>query len=183
MRCEECGHDLRAIPDGTPCTECGVVTPMDCRWPAPMPGVWRVLLGFAWPALAVMTLLGLVMLWGLLNSPNGIGSMIGPTTGIVVAVLVFLVAPLNTARRMQLLMQRLPRRVRMAPLLMLIPRIVAVPVLAGIATIPVMVAIAFGGCVVALMTLEGTGQSSSTAPAASVQTAPPPGNAGQKGTP
>jgi hypothetical protein len=48
-------------------------------------------------------------------------------------------------------MNRLPRRVRTAPLLALIPRNVMVPILAGIATVPVNIAIGFGACVGALV--------------------------------
>lgn len=193
MRCEECGHDLRAIPDGTPCTECGVVTPMERRWPAPMPGTGRVLLGFAWPALVVMGLAGLVAMLGMAVTPGGISPEVGVGLLIAVLVLVFVVAPLNTARRMHMLMQRLPRRVRAAPLLALVPRSVAVPLLAAIATVPVMMAIAFGGCMVVIMTFEGLWRAPAAAspsqPAATaatqqgVQDAPAPADPPAQGSP
>jgi hypothetical protein len=162
MRCEDCGHDLRAIPEGTPCPECGVVTPMERRWPAPMPGTGRVLLGFAWPALVAMGLVpaAVIMADGLAGT--------GVVLMVITAVLVLLVAPLNTARRVHALMQRLPRRVRAAPLLVLVPRSVAVPVLAGIATIPVMMAIAFGGCLVAVVAMDAIQRPRTGSPAVPV---------------
>jgi hypothetical protein len=73
------------------------------------------------------------------------------TLGIVAIVLFLFVGPLNTATQTRLLMNRLPRRVRTAPLLALIPRNVMVPILAGIATVPVNIAIGFGACVGALV--------------------------------
>ena len=92
----------------------------------------------------------IVAIW--LFNLTGIGGIEGVlvTLGIVAAVLFLLVGPLNTATQTRLLMNRLPRRVRTAPLLALIPRNVLVPILAGLATIPVNVAIGFGACIGAL---------------------------------
>ena len=153
MRCEECGHDLNGIADTAPCTECGVVTPVARRMPAPLPGGWRMLWIFAWPAIAMVVLgLGLAVLADRMTD----GAAFGISAFICVLVFVVLVGPVNTARQVNRLMQRLPRRVRAAPLLLLIPRGILVPVLAGIATVPIMAAIAFGACMLVALSVESS---------------------------
>ena len=165
MRCEECGHDLNGIGDTAPCPECGVVTPVGRRLAGAMPGGWRVVMLFGWPPAVMLVLgLGLALLAGIV--PDGAGIAIGTFVGVL--VFVFVVAPLNTARHVNRLMQRLPRRLRAAPLLLLIPRSVAVPVLAGLATVPIMAAIAFGGCMIVVLSME----SASRAPAPVVPAQP-----------
>jgi hypothetical protein len=155
MRCEECGHDLRAIPYGTPCPECGVVTPMERRWPAPMPGGWRLMMLFGWPMLAVMgiTVLSLVLA-PIIHIDERVGTVVFIVFLVTVLVLVFLLGPLNSARQVHTFMNRMPRRVRAAPLLLLIPRSVMLPVLAGLATFPIMAAIAFGGCLMVVVAAD-----------------------------
>jgi hypothetical protein len=149
MRCPECGHSLVGTPDGAPCTECGVASAAPEREPGPMPTPGRLVLRFGWPAMA--GIVSIVVNW-LCNLTRiaGVDEVL-VTLGIVAIVLFLFVGPLNTATQTRLLMNRLPRRVRTAPLLALIPRNVMVPILAGIATVPVNIAIGFGACVGALV--------------------------------
>ena len=72
------------------------------------------------------------------------------------AALLLIGGPINSAIQTRTMMRRLPRRVREAPLLVLIPRAVMVPVLVGVATIPVNFAIGFGACA-GSMVLGGIG--------------------------
>jgi hypothetical protein len=60
MRCEECGHNISGLADDAPCTECGVVTPV-ARREAPPLNMRRVVLGFAWPYMAIAGVF--VLLW------------------------------------------------------------------------------------------------------------------------
>jgi hypothetical protein len=145
MRCPECGHSLIGTPDGAPCTECGVASAASEREPGPMPTPGRLVLRFGWPAMAGVA--SLLVIWAVAIADVGSVEVAVFTLGITAAVLFLLVGPVNTATQTRLLMNRLPRRVRTAPLLALIPRNVLVPILAGIATIPVNVAIGFGACV------------------------------------
>jgi len=110
-----------------------------------MPTPGRLVLRFGWPAMAGIA--SLLVIWAIVLADVGSVEVVVLTFGITAAVLFLLVGPVNTATQTRLLMNRLPKRVRTAPLLALIPRNVLVPILAGIATIPVNVAIGFGACV------------------------------------
>lgn len=141
MRCPECGHSLVGVPDQAPCPECGVASAAAEREPKPLPSPGKLLWWFGWPSIAgaVTIVLSTLFVNTLLDGAWVFGLVAG-------AVLLLLVGPVNSARQATLLMKRLPRRVRAAPLLALVPRIVLVPLLAGLATIPVNVAIGFGSC-------------------------------------
>lgn len=173
MRCEECGHDLNGIADTAPCPECGVVTPAARRVPRPLPGGWRMALAFAWPAIAVMGIAFVSLaLAPVIDIDQAPGTIVFIVFVNAVLVLVFLLGPLNSALRVHGLLKRMPRRVRAAPLLLLIPRGVMVPVLAGLATIPIMAAIAFGGCLMVVLGAEANARRQSDARINSVQQPP-----------
>lgn len=156
MRCEECGHDLNGIGDTAPCPECGVVTPPGRRVPGPLPHPGKLLVGFGWPAMAVMAIALLsILLEPVVNLAQPVAAMLLELLVLGVLALVFAIGPLNTAIRVHRLMMRVPRRVRAAPLLLFIPRDVCASLLAGMATVPIMAAIAFGGCLLVV----GVGES------------------------
>lgn len=146
MRCPECGHSLVGVPDLAPCPECGVASAAAEREPTQLPSPGKLLWWFGWPSMAGAATIVLSTLFvnTLLDGAMVFGLIAG-------AVLLLLVGPVNSARQTTLLMKRLPRRVRAAPLLALVPRIVLVPLLAGLATIPVNVAIGFGSCLAMLV--------------------------------
>ena len=151
MRCAECGHDLRGVASGAACPECGTVTPDDRRVLAPLrPGT--VLLGYAWPYIALVLLIGAMSLaagsWSDASSQAETVRMV--LILAVIPVFLLLVVPINAARRTVTLMRRQPRREYMAPLLALTPRIVLVPLLAAAASTLLGVAITFGACMVAV---------------------------------
>lgn len=146
MLCAECGHNLERVADGAPCTECGVVTPPDMRLPQPLPSRVRLLVMFGWP---------LVLAWAL--GAVGIFSIAGsgsPLIGLLAITAFVIVGPLNSALRTRALMKRLPRRICSAPLLFMIPRVVAVPILVGLATIIIFSALTLGACL-GVMVLGG----------------------------
>jgi hypothetical protein len=153
MRCPECGHSLIGVSDGAPCTECGVVSDSSEREPGPMPTPGRLVMRFGWPAIAGAVAIGAIYMIAALQVRALENAFV--TLGIAAAALLLLVGPINTATQTRLLMNRLPRRVRTAPLLALIPRNVLVPMLAGLATVPVNVAIGFGACVGGLVLGNG----------------------------
>jgi hypothetical protein len=62
----------------------------------------------------------------------------------------WLVTPATVAFGTVRLVQRLPRRVRWAPLLLFVPRIVAVPVLTALAGACIATIAGFGACLVGL---------------------------------
>jgi hypothetical protein len=144
MRCEECGHNISGLADDAPCTECGVVTPVERREALPL-DMLRVVLGFAWPYMVIAgTLLLMRVSWAFgQDSATYIVSL-----AILTAVVSLLVVPINAARRTVVLMKRLPRRVHQAPLLALIPRSVMVPLLVSAASIFLGFVVVIGGCLV-----------------------------------
>jgi len=148
MHCAECGHNLERVAEGAPCTECGVVTPLDVRMPQPLPGRMHFLVMFGWP---------LVLAWALgvvgIISLSRQGS---PLVGVIAVASFVIVGPLNSALRTHALMKRLPRRIYSAPLLFMIPRLVAVPILVGLATIIIFSALTLGACL-GVVVLGGMG--------------------------
>ena len=141
MRCAECGHNLDRVAEGAPCTECGVVTPVQLRMLQPLPGRVRLLWLFGWPLLMAWSL-GLVALW-MADRPEP--NFIALVVLIVVSIMV--VGPINSARQTFVLMKRLPRRIRSAPLLIVVPRSVTIPVLVGVATVIIFNVLTFGACI------------------------------------
>lgn len=140
MRCDECGHSLAGVPSGAPCAECGVVTP-DARRSLPPVNVAAAIAEYAWPfaVIAVGGALG----FGLAGRGNE-----GLMAGLLVAGVGLCLVPAAAAFTTVLLMLRMPRRARWEPLVLLVPRIVAVPVLVAAAATFVAIVMIFGACVV-----------------------------------
>ena len=78
---------------------------------------------------------------------------------LLAAILLLLVGPLNTGFHTHKLMKRMPRRAREVPILALVPRIVLIPLLAGVATVPMNVALGVGACA-ASITISESGRKS-----------------------
>jgi hypothetical protein len=144
MRCEECGHNISGLADDAPCTECGVVTPV-ARREAPPLNMRRVVLGFAWPYMAIAGVF--VLLWlGIAMLKDNTAAVLFPIA--IITILVLLLVPINAARQSSKLMKRLPRRTREAPLIALIPRSVMVPLLVAAAAFFLGVTFVIGACTV-----------------------------------
>ena len=140
VRCDECGHSLAGVPSGAPCSECGVVTP-DARRTLPPVNVAAAIAEYAWPfaVIAVGGALG----FGFAGRGNE-----GPMVGLLVAGAGLCLVPAAAAFTTVLLMLRMPRRARWAPLMLLVPRIVAVPALVAMAATFVAIVMIVGACVV-----------------------------------
>jgi len=151
MRCEECGHNISGLADDAPCTECGVVTPV-ARREAPPLNMRRVVLGFAWPYMAIAGVF--VLLWlGIAILKDNTAAVLFPIA--IITILVLLLVPINAARQSSKLMKRLPRRTREAPLIALIPRSVMVPLLVAAAAFFLGVTFVIGACTVgAIVTMS-----------------------------
>jgi hypothetical protein len=151
MRCEECGHNISGLADDAPCTECGVVTPV-ARREAPLLNMRRVVLGFAWPYMAIAGVF--VLLWlGIAMLKDSTPAVLFPIA--IITILVLLLVPINAARQSSKLMKRLPRRTREAPLIALIPRSVMVPLLVAAAAFFLGVTFVIGACAVgAIVTMS-----------------------------
>jgi len=144
MRCEECGHNISGLADDAPCTECGVVTPVARRGELPL-NMRRVVLGFAWPYMAIAGMF--LLLWlGVAVLKDSTPAVLFPIA--IIAILVLLLVPVNAARQTSKLMMRLPRRTREAPLIALIPRSVMVPLLVAAAAFFLGVTFVIGACAV-----------------------------------
>jgi len=151
MRCEECGHNISGLADDAPCTECGVVTPVARREALPL-DMRRVVLGFAWPYMAIAGVF--VLLWlGIAMLKDNTAAVLFPIA--IITILVLLLVPINAARQSSKLMKRLPRRTREAPLIALIPRSVMVPLLVAAAAFFLGVTFVIGACAVgAIVTMS-----------------------------
>ena len=151
MRCEECGHNISGLADDAPCTECGVVTPV-ARREAPPLNMRRVVLGFAWPYMAIAGVF--VLLWlAIAMLKDNTAAVLFPIA--IITILVLLLVPINAARQSSKLMKRLPRRTREAPLIALIPRSVMVPLLVAAAAFFLGVTFVIGACAVgAIVTMS-----------------------------
>jgi hypothetical protein len=151
MRCEECGHNISGLADDAPCTECGVVTPV-ARREAPPLNMRRVVLGFAWPYMAIAGVF--VLLWlGIAMLKDNTAAVLFPIA--IITILALLLVPINAARQSSKLMKRLPRRTREAPLIALIPRSVMVPLLVAAAAFFLGVTFVIGACAVgAIVTMS-----------------------------
>ena len=146
MRCEECGHNISGLADDAPCTECGVVTPVERREAAPL-NMRRVVIGFAWPYMAIAGMF--LLLWlgiAVLKDSTPTPAVLFPIA--IIAILVLLLVPINAARQSSKLMTRLPRRVRQAPLIALIPRSVMVPLLVAAAAFLLGFTLVIGACAI-----------------------------------
>ena len=150
MRCEECGHNISGLADDAPCTECGVVTPVERREAAAL-NMRRVVIGFAWPYMAIAGML--LLLWlGIAVLKDSTPAVLFPIAIAIaiaiITILVLLLVPINAARQSSKLMTRLPRRVRQAPLIALIPRSVMVPLLVAAAAFLLGVTFVIGACAI-----------------------------------
>jgi len=144
MRCEECGHNISGLADDAPCTECGVVTPVARREELPL-NMRRVVLGFAWPYMAIAGMFAVLWL-AIAVLKDSAAVVLFPIA--IIAILVLLLVPVNAARQTSKLMMRLPRRTRAAPLIALIPRSVMVPLLVAAAAFFLGVTFVIGACAV-----------------------------------
>jgi len=147
MRCEECGHNISGLADDAPCTECGVVTPVARREELPL-NMRRVVLGFAWPYMAIAGMF-VVLCLAIAVLKDSAAVMLFPIA--IIAILVLLLVPVNAARQTSKLMMRLPRRTRAAPLIALIPRSVMVPLLVAAAAFFLGVTFTIGACAIGAM--------------------------------
>ncbi len=142
VRCDECGHSLAGVPSGAPCAECGVVTP-DARRTLPPVNVVAVVAECAWPMALVA--LGVMLALGLTSRTHGSDMLLGA----LVAGSGLILVPTATALTTVELMRRMPRRARWAPVLLVVPRVVAFPVLVATAATVVAVILASGGAMAA----------------------------------
>ena len=147
MRCEECGHNISGLADDAPCTECGVVTPVARREELPL-NMRRVVLGFAWPYMAIAGMFAVLWL-AIAVLKDSAAVVLFPIA--IIAILVLLLVPVNATRQTSKLMMRLPRRTRAAPLIALIPRSVMVPLLVAAAAFFLGVTFTIGACAIAAM--------------------------------
>lgn len=154
MRCPECGHPLVGVPDGSPCTECGTASSLTERDPGLMPSPGTLLLRFGWPSMA-----GFALLWvpALIVGTAVDGMAFFLMLAAIIVML--LVGPLNSGMQAWKLMKRMPRRAREAPLLALVPRAVLIPVLVGLATVPLNVALGVGACAASIAITEAARRS------------------------
>jgi hypothetical protein len=121
-----------------------VVTPV-ARREAPPLNMRRVVLGFAWPYMAIAGVF--VLLWlGIAMLKDNTAAVLFPIA--IITILVLLLVPINAARQSSKLMKRLPRRTRAAPLIALIPRSVMVPLLVAAAAFFLGVTFVIGACAV-----------------------------------
>jgi hypothetical protein len=121
-----------------------VVTPV-ARREAPPLNMRRVVLGFAWPYMAIAGVF--VLLWlGIAMLRDNTAAVLFPIA--IITILVLLLVPINAARQSSKLMMRLPRRTRAAPLIALIPRSVMVPLLVAAAAFFLGVTFVIGACAV-----------------------------------
>ena len=147
MRCEECGHNISGLADDAPCTECGGVTPVARRGELPL-NMRRVVLGFAWPYMAIAGMFAVLWL-AIAVLKDSATVVLFPIA--IIAILVLLLVPVNAARQTSKLMMRLPRRTRAAPLIALIPRSVMVPLLVAAAAFFLGVTFTIGACAIGAM--------------------------------
>jgi hypothetical protein len=101
----------------------------------------RLLWLFGWPLLMAWSL-GLVALW-MADRPEP--NFIALVVLIVVSIVV--VGPINSGWQTFVLMKRLPRRIRSAPFLIVVPRSITIPILVGVATVIIFNVLTFGACI------------------------------------
>jgi hypothetical protein len=112
----------------------------------------RVVLGFAWPYMAIAGVFALMWL-GIAMLKDNTAAVLFPIA--IITILVLLLVPINAARQSSKLMKRLPRRTREAPLIALIPRSVMVPLLVAAAAFFLGVTFVIGACTVgAIVTMS-----------------------------
>lgn len=145
MRCPECGQTLIGVPESSPCPECGTPSTLAERHVPPLLPTWKLVVGMAWPT-AVGVAMVLSIIWILDSAVDGAAFFVA--LGAIVMLLV--IGPIKAAVWVHVLMGRLPRRVRAAPLLALIPRSIAVPLLVAAAVAVLNAALGFGACLVTL---------------------------------
>lgn len=122
--------------------ECGVVTP-DARRTLPPVNVAVAVIEYAWP-FAIIAVGGIMVI-----GPIGMSLDLAPM-GLVTVVIGLCLTPIAAAFTTVRLMRRMPHRMRWAPLVLLLPRIVAVPILVAAASAVVAGTMTFGGCLVGL---------------------------------
>lgn len=143
MRCPECGYELGDLLGGIACPECGTCSTREQRLPLTPVGDRAIFMGyFAAPlGTGVFALVaGFVAGWCNMDERVLAGLLLVPAAGAMVAAVLSLVASIDH-------MKRLPRRVASAPVLLLIPRKILIPILAVTASAVITGALALGACV------------------------------------
>jgi len=129
------------------------VTVDDERVPRPIASPWLVALGMLWPVpiivVTVVTATTAVMQSSQLRDARAPIVMLG-----VALAFAWIVTPATVAFGTVRLVKRLPRRARWAPLLLVIPRIVAVPALAALGGACIATVAGFGACMVGMSFLR-----------------------------
>lgn len=145
MRCPECAYELGELQPGHPCPECGVVSAPEDRLPRSPIRKGRVFAGYGLTPLLAGAL-GAIAGFGLGAGGQGAANLMGFLyfTALIGGAIIAAITAFVTTRR---LMRRLPRRVASAPLLLLIPRNVLVPLMAACATGAIAATLATGACV------------------------------------
>jgi hypothetical protein len=145
----ECGHSLLGIASGSACPECGTVTADAERVPQPLASPWLIALRMLWPVPIIV-----VTVWTATAAAGQYGKASDMQAPIVMLgtalAFAWLVTPATVAFGTVRLVQRLPRRARWAPLLLFVPRIVAMPVLTALAGACIATIAGFGACLVGL---------------------------------
>ena len=117
-----------------------MVTP-DARRSLPPVNVATAITEYAWPFAVIAA--GGALGFGLAGRVNE-----GPVVGLLMVGIGLFLVPAAAAFTTVRLMLRMPRRARWAPLMLLVPRIVAAPVLVAAAATFVAIVMIFGACVV-----------------------------------
>lgn len=116
------------------------------RVPQPLASPWLIALRMLWPVPIIV-----VTVWTATAAAGKAGDMQAPIAMLGIALaFAWLVTPATVAFGTVRLVQRLPRRARWAPLLLFVPRIVAVPVLTALAGACIATIAGFGACLVGL---------------------------------
>ena len=115
------------------------MTPDERRTQPPV-NVRIVAVEYAWPFM--------VMAGGVLMATVSVRGGGDAVVGLIIAVVGLVLVPIAAATTTVLLMRRMPRRTRWEPLVLLVPRMVAVPALVAMASVAVAMTVAFGACVV-----------------------------------
>lgn len=116
------------------------------RVPQPLASPWLIALRMLWPVPIIV-----VTVWTATAAVGKAGDMQAPIAMLGIALaFAWLVTPATVAFGTVRLVQRLPRRARWTPLLLFVPRIVAVPALTALAGACIATIAGFGACLVGL---------------------------------